>query len=118
MTEVVEGFVDLVEDAGGDHVVGKEAPHEELHGHVVDAADVLLVVDSEGFHHARDDDALDGHGGGNPPFAARGGALITGHGVFQLVDDFFLELERCDLVHDGAWTLGCIVHGARKICST
>ena len=82
VTKVVEGFVDLVEDPRGNHVVGKEAAHEELHGHVVDAADVLLVMDSEGFHHALDDDALDGHGGGNPPFPSRRCALVAGHGVF------------------------------------
>ena len=90
MAEIFESFADLVVDAGGDHVVGEEAAHEELHGHVVDAADILLVMDREGFHHAFDDAALDGHGGGNPPFAARRGDLVAGHGVFQLVDDFFL----------------------------
>ena len=82
VTEVVEGFVDLIEDAGGNHVVGKEAAHEELHRHVVNTADILLVMDSEGFHHALNDHALDGHRGRNPQFAARRRNLVTRHGVF------------------------------------
>ena len=105
VTEVVEGFVDLIEDPRGNHVVGKEAAHEELHGHVVNTADVLLVVDSEGFHHALYDDALDGHRGRDPPFPARRRGLVAGHGVFQLVDDFLLEFQRCNLVHDVRRTL-------------
>ncbi len=117
VAEVFQGFADLVVDAGGDHVVGEEASHEEFHGKVVDAADVLFVVDGEGLHHALDDEALDGHGGGDPPFAARRGDLVAGHGVFQLVDDFFLERQWCNLVHDENVKLDGSINGARKICS-
>ena len=117
MAEILEGLADFIVDAGSEHVVGEKPAHEELHGHIVDAADVLLVVDREGFHHAFDDAALDGHGGGNPPFAARRGHLVAGHGEFQLVDDFFFQRQGCNLVHDEQVKVNGSINGARKICS-
>ena len=117
VAEILERLADFVVDAGGEHVVGEKPAHEELHGHVVDAANVLLVVDREGFHHALDDAALNGHGGGDPPFATRRGDLVAGHGVFQLVDDFFFQRQGCNLVHDEGVKVDGSIHGARKICS-
>ncbi len=86
-TELDEGFLDLVVDAGGVEAVAVEAPHEELEAEVVDALDVLFVQGGLGGDHPLDDEGLDGLGRGQPPIAGGGGLGVPREGVGELVAD-------------------------------
>ena len=99
MPQILQRFGHFFEHTGRDHVVDEQAPHEEFHREIVNAAHVAFVVHGKGFHHPRDDDALDGHRGGDPPLAARGGDGITRERELQLVDDLFLKGNGRGLFH-------------------
>ncbi len=69
--EFLEGVNHVVEHAGGVEAVGKQAAHEEFQREIIDALDVLVVVNRLGGDHPLDDDALHRLGGGQPPIPLR-----------------------------------------------
>ena len=91
VTEVFQSLDGFLENARVDHVVRVEATHEKLHREVVNAADISLGVNGEGFHHAVDDNLLDGLGSGDPPIALGSGRGVAGEAEVKLIEDFLLE---------------------------
>ena len=72
VAQCFQGFRDFFQHTGVDHVVHEKPSHEEFHREIVNPAHIAFRMDGQCFHHALDDDFLNGLGSGDPPFTAGG----------------------------------------------
>ncbi len=91
VAEFLERLLGLLIDASVIKAVGKEPAHEKFEREVVDAADVLLIVDGLGGDHALDDALLHRLGGGQPPVAFGRRMDIVSEAEFEMMQNRILH---------------------------
>lgn len=75
----------IVIDARAVETVGKEATHQELKREIINALDVLVVVDGGRGDHSFNDYALNCLGRRQRPIALRGACGVAGQSEFETV---------------------------------